>query len=63
MNIAATEAHPATRSGGHALVIEYGDCELTASCLCGVPLGECQPHESLDSFSPLWEQHVRSLSY
>ncbi|MGW2550640.1 hypothetical protein [Streptomyces sp. NPDC001635] len=46
-----------TLAGGHALVIEYGDCELHASCQCGKRLGMTTPDASLDTFSLPWEQH------
>lgn len=53
--------YPATEEGGHALVIEYGDCELIAHCMCGVDLGRITPDKSLDTFSTPWERHVMGL--
>lgn len=52
------EEFPATWAGGHALVIEFGDCELIARCQCGVPFGDVRPDQSLDSFAPAWERHA-----
>ncbi|MEU6279785.1 hypothetical protein [Streptomyces sp. NPDC047028] len=46
-----------TLAGGHALVIEYGDCELHASCQCGKRLGMTTPDASLDTFARPWERH------
>lgn len=52
------EEFPATWTGGHALVIEFGDEELTARCQCGKPLGTGTPATSLDDFGLPWERHV-----
>ena len=52
---------PATWAGGHALVIEYGDEELTARCQCGVPFGTGTPADPLELFAPPWERHVTGL--
>ncbi|WP_129307953.1 hypothetical protein [Streptomyces sp. L2] len=49
---------PATLSGGHALIIEYGDEELMAWCQCGRPLGTGRPSQPLDPFAEAWERHV-----
>jgi hypothetical protein len=49
---------PATWAGGHALVIEFGDEELTARCQCGAPLGSGTPATSLESFAQPWETHA-----
>jgi hypothetical protein len=49
---------PATWAGGHALVIEFGDEEVTATCECGEPLGTGTPELSLESFAGPWERHV-----
>jgi hypothetical protein len=49
-----------TLDGGHALVVQYGDCELIASCQCGKPLGETTPDASLDTFVPGWEHHTNT---
>ncbi|MBE4790971.1 hypothetical protein [Streptomyces caniscabiei] len=49
-----------TLGGGHALVVEYGDCELVASCQCGKPLGETTPDASVDTFLPGWERHTNT---
>ncbi|MGW3025816.1 hypothetical protein [Streptomyces sp. NPDC001221] len=46
-----------TLAGGHALVIEYGDCEIHASCQCGKRLGMTSPDASLDTFVRPWERH------
>lgn len=46
-----------TLAGGHALIVEYGDCELIGSCQCGRKLGRTTPDASLDTFIPSWERH------
>jgi hypothetical protein len=55
------EEEPATWEGGHALVIEVGDCELRARCQCGRPFGAIRPDQSLDAFATPWERHVMRL--
>jgi hypothetical protein len=52
---------PATWAGGHALVIEYGDCELPGRCLCGASFGVIRPDQSLDILADRWERHVMGL--
>lgn len=47
-----------TLAGGHALVVEYGDCEMRGSCQCGKHLGQTTPDASLDTFVPVWERHT-----
>ncbi|MCX5601562.1 hypothetical protein OOK29_25770 [Streptomyces phaeochromogenes] len=49
---------PETLAGGHALVVEYGDCVMHASCQCGYPLGTTTLNASLDTFVPGWERHT-----
>lgn len=49
-----------TLGGGHALVVEYGDCELLGSCQCGTPFGVTTPEASLDTFVPAWERHTHT---
>jgi hypothetical protein len=46
-----------TLAGGHALIVEYGDCELIGSCQCGKRFGMTTPDASLDTFVPRWERH------
>jgi hypothetical protein len=46
-----------TLAGGHALIVEYGDCELIGSCQCGAEFGRTTPDASLDTFLPSWERH------
>ncbi|MFE5591496.1 hypothetical protein [Streptomyces sp. NPDC056549] len=46
-----------TLAGGHALIVEYGDCELIGSCQCSKELGRTTPDSSLDTFVPVWEHH------
>lgn len=46
-----------TLDGGHALIVEYGDCELIGSCQCGTRFGMTTPDASLDTFVPAWERH------
>jgi hypothetical protein len=55
------EEFEATWAGGHALVIEYGDCEMYGRCQCGKRFGMNTPDVSLDAFSTPWEQHVMGL--
>lgn len=47
-----------TWEGGHALVIEYGDCELYGRCQCGKPFGMITPDKPLDRFAGPWERHA-----
>lgn len=49
-----------TLGGGHALVVEYGDCELHGSCQCGKPFGHTTPDASLDTFVSPWEFHTNT---
>ena len=49
---------PATRSGGHALVVEYGDEEIYGWCQCGKALGMLRPSQPLDRLAGPWERHV-----
>ncbi|MFF3891345.1 hypothetical protein [Streptomyces sp. NPDC001914] len=49
-----------TLAGGHALIVQYGDCELHAACQCGRRLGMCAPDASLDTFVPGWERHTNT---
>lgn len=46
-----------TLAGGHALIVEYGDCELHGSCQCGKRFGMTTPDASLDTFVNPWERH------
>ncbi|WP_435279109.1 hypothetical protein [Streptomyces sp. 1222.5] len=46
-----------TLGGGHALIVEYGDCELIGSCQCGRRFGRTTPDASLDTFVQPWERH------
>ncbi|MFD5656971.1 hypothetical protein [Streptomyces hirsutus] len=47
-----------TLAGGHALVIEYGDCEVFGSCQCGRRLGVVPPAKPIDALAGLWERHT-----
>jgi hypothetical protein len=47
-----------TLAGGHALIIQHGDCELIGSCQCGADFGRTSPDASLDTFVPGWEHHA-----
>ena len=49
---------PATLRGGHALVVEYGDCELYGRCQCGIGFGAVTPDKTLERFAQRWERHV-----
>jgi hypothetical protein len=42
----------------HDLVIQQGDCELHATCSCGMYLGYITVAHSLDLLGRAWEQHV-----
>jgi hypothetical protein len=54
---------PTTWDGGHALVIEYGDCEIYGRCQCGERLGMVTPDKPLDRFAGPWERHVMGLDH
>ena len=48
-----------TWEGGHALVIEYGDCEFYGRCQCGKDFGMVTPNRFRDdAFGAKWEHHV-----
>lgn len=47
-----------TLGGGHALIVEYGDCVAHGSCQCGKRLGMTTPDASLDTFVKPWERHT-----
>jgi hypothetical protein len=50
------------KEGGHALMVEYGDCEFYGSCQCGVEFGMTRPDQRWDeTFGTKWEQHVLEL--
>ncbi|MFD5632413.1 hypothetical protein [Streptomyces sp. NPDC127072] len=52
---------PTTLTGGHALIVEYGDCEFYGSCQCGKKLGTVRPDQFGDgTFGGKWERHVRT---
>lgn len=53
------DTFPTTWEGGHALVIEYGDCEFYGRCQCGKDLGMVTPDRFRDDvFGGKWERHV-----
>lgn len=59
--IAAGQADPdfrETLAGGHALIVEYGDCELLGRCQCGARFGTLTPDKPIDGFASKWERHV-----
>ena len=58
MRAEADDHFPATWAGGHALIVEFGDEEMTARCQCGVPLGTGTPATSLETFAQPWETHA-----
>lgn len=58
---AADEDFPTTWEGGHALVIEYGDCELYGRCQCGERFGMVTPDKPIDRFAGPWENHAMGL--
>jgi hypothetical protein len=47
-----------TLAGGHALVVQYGDCEVIGDCQCGRRFGTTTPDASLDTFVGPWERHT-----
>jgi hypothetical protein len=50
---------PATKEGGHSLVIEFGDEDLYGSCQCGKSFGSIRPNRSIDkTLAQRWERHV-----
>ncbi len=50
---------PTLLSGGHALIVEYGDCEFYGWCQCGKALGMVTPDKFGDgAFADQWERHV-----
>lgn len=50
---------PTTLEGGHALIVEYGDCEFIGSCQCGKEFGRVRPDKFRDDvFGGKWERHV-----
>jgi hypothetical protein len=63
--ITAKQADPeraTTLSGGHALIVEYGDCEFYGRCQCGQDFGMVTPDKFRDDvFGGKWERHVMSL--
>lgn len=68
MSVAEEEEFPATWEGGHALVIEYGDCELYGKCQCALDkptllnsFGMIKPNQSTNIFAEKWERHVMRL--
>lgn len=58
-SIPADEDSRTTWEGGHALVIEYGDCEFYGRCQCGKPFEVVTPDKFRDDvFGGKWERHV-----
>ncbi|MGW0577323.1 hypothetical protein ACWD25_15400 [Streptomyces sp. NPDC002920] len=48
-----------TWDGGHALIVEYGDCEFYGRCQCGKTFGMVRPDRyRADVFGDKWERHV-----
>lgn len=60
--IVAGQADPdftTTLGGGHALIVEYGDCEFYGRCQCGKDFGMVTPDRFRDDvFGDKWERHV-----
>ncbi|WP_405924904.1 hypothetical protein [Streptomyces sp. NBC_00035] len=54
----ADDEFETTLAGGHALVLEHGDCETYGACQCGKPFGVITPDKALDTFARPWEHHV-----
>ncbi|WP_328439321.1 hypothetical protein OHA71_23575 [Streptomyces sp. NBC_00444] len=49
---------PESLAGGHALIVEYGDCETHGSCQCGRRLGRTTQGVRLDALAVPWTRHV-----
>ncbi|MFI5685857.1 hypothetical protein [Streptomyces sp. NPDC051636] len=49
---------PETLAGGHALVLQFGGCELIGTCQCGRVLGRTTSNGTADSLAALWERHT-----
>lgn len=50
---------PTLLTGGHALIVEYGDCEFYGTCQCGKKLGMVTPDQfGGGAFGIEWEHHV-----
>ncbi|WP_320784143.1 hypothetical protein [Streptomyces sp. CRN 30] len=47
-----------TLAGGHALIVEHGDCEFHGSCQCGRRLGILRPDAPIDRLAGAWERHT-----
>lgn len=60
--IVAGQADPdftTTLGGGHALIVEYEDCEFYGRCQCGKKFGMVRPDKFRDdTFGGKWERHV-----
>ncbi|MFJ2780214.1 hypothetical protein [Kitasatospora sp. NPDC087315] len=51
--------YPATLAGGHALILQYGDCEFITSCQCGHDIATHRPDQlDLNAIATAWEHHV-----
>lgn len=59
---AADEDFPTTWEGGHALIVEHGDCEFYGRCQCGAKFGMVTPDKFRDDvFGDKWERHVMQM--
>lgn len=47
-----------TLAGGHALFVQFGDCEFIGTCQCGRVLGRITQAGSVDHLVGLWERHT-----
>ncbi|MFJ5217227.1 hypothetical protein ACIP98_21200 [Streptomyces sp. NPDC088354] len=57
-DVTVQDVEPASWEGGHALVVELGDCELHGRCQCGASLGTIRVDKPLDLLAGPWERHV-----
>lgn len=58
----ADDEFATTLAGGHALIVEYGDCEFYGRCQCGTDFGMVTPDKFRDDvFGSAWERHVMQL--
>lgn len=50
-----------TWAGGHAMIVQYGDCEFIASCQCGLHLVTLRPDEPTSVMFARWAAHTMHL--
>lgn len=69
--MSAEEEFPATWEGGHALILEFGDEELSGRCQCSEgntafdprnSFGYIKPNGDVNKIIQKWERHVMTRS-